>query len=51
MKQAGLLSSYSIQLTNLYEQQLKKIAKVVAGLHEDLQYDYERQLQLLVVSS
>jgi len=50
MKQAGLLSSYSIQLTNLYEQQLKKINKVVAGLHEDLQYDYERQLQLLAVS-
>lgn len=47
MKLAGLLSSYSIQLTNLYEQQLKKISKVIAGLHEDLQYDYERQVKRL----
>ncbi|MBO9728468.1 MAG: hypothetical protein J7623_07490 [Chitinophaga sp.] len=47
MKQAGLLSSYSIQLNNLYEQQLKKIAKVIAAQHEDLQYDYQRQLDRL----
>lgn len=47
MKQSGLLSSYSIQLHNLFEQQLKKIKKVVAAQHEDLQYDYERQLRQL----
>lgn len=47
MKQAGLLSSYSIQLNNLYEQQLKKIGKVIAAQHEDLQYDYQRQLDRL----
>lgn len=47
MKLAGLLSSYSVQLTNLYEQQLKKIGKVIAGQHEDLQYDYQQQLKRL----
>ncbi len=47
MKLSGLLSSYSIQLNNLYEQQVKKITKIVATLHEDLQYDYLRQLERL----
>lgn len=32
-------------LTNLYQFQLKKIAKVIATLHEDLQYDYLKQLK------
>ncbi|PSL42881.1 hypothetical protein CLV51_11098 [Chitinophaga niastensis] len=48
MKDAGLLSTYSIQLHNLYEQQLKKITKVIAVQHEDLQYDYQRQLDRLL---
>jgi hypothetical protein len=47
MKLSGLLSYYSIQIHNLYEQQLKKIAKVIAGEHEDLQYDYQQQLKEL----
>jgi hypothetical protein len=48
MKAAGLLSSCSVQLTNLYEQQLKKIAKVIVAQHEDLQYDYQKQLENLL---
>jgi hypothetical protein len=32
-------------LNNLYRQQLKKIRSVIASLHEDLQYDYIRNLQ------
>jgi hypothetical protein len=47
MKLAGLLASYSVQLNNLYEQQVKKITKIVSSLHEDLQYDYLRQLKRL----
>lgn len=47
MKLSGLLSYYSIQINNLYEQQLKKIGKVIAGEHEDLQYDYQQQLKEL----
>jgi hypothetical protein len=31
-------------LVNLYNQQLKKVRSVIAGLHEDLQYDYLKQL-------
>ena len=32
-------------LLNLYRQQLKKIRAVIATLHEDLQYDFLRNLQ------
>ncbi|MDP9230084.1 MAG: hypothetical protein M3O67_05360 [Bacteroidota bacterium] len=34
-------------LANLYENQLKKIKLVVEGLHEDLQYDYLKEVDLL----
>lgn len=34
-------------LKNLYQFQLKKIARVIAILHEDLQYDYIKQLKHL----
>ncbi|TDW96301.1 hypothetical protein [Dinghuibacter silviterrae] len=37
----------STQMVNLFAQQLKKIRKALEGLHEDLQYDYERQLRIL----
>lgn len=37
----------STQMVNLYEQQVKKIRKAVEGLHEDLQYDYLKQLDAL----
>ncbi len=34
-------------LLNIYNNQLKKITKTVAGLHEDLQYDYLREINKL----
>jgi hypothetical protein len=34
----------STQMTNLFEQQLKKIRKAVLALHDDLRYDYLKQL-------
>jgi hypothetical protein len=34
-------------LTNIYNSQLKKITKTVATLHEDLQYDYLREINKL----
>ena len=37
----------STQMINLYAQQIKKINKAVEGLHEDLQYDYLKQLAAL----
>jgi|ERR1043165_873556 hypothetical protein len=45
LKQSGIAIDKSTALTNLYQGQLKKIAKVVQGLHEDLQYDYMRALE------
>lgn len=37
----------SAVLTNLYNNQLKKIEATIATLHEDLQHDYEKQLSRL----
>ena len=34
-------------LKNLYQQQLKNIATAIAGLHEDLQYDFQQELNQL----
>lgn len=38
---------YNTALTNIYEMQLKKVRLTIAKLHEDLQYDYERELERL----
>lgn len=35
-------------ISNLYDGQLKKIHTVLATLHEDLQYDYSRQVESLI---
>jgi len=37
----------STALTNLYKGQLKKIEAAIKTMHEDLQYDYRRQLNRL----
>ena len=34
-------------LNNIYEAQLKKIEGAIKGMHEDLQYDYRKQVQEL----
>jgi hypothetical protein len=47
IKQARIPINRSTSLTNLYEGQLKKIRKELTGLHEDLQYDYIKELVLL----
>jgi hypothetical protein len=46
-KQSGLPMDKAPVLINLYQQQLKKIAAAIATLHEDLQYDYQRELEAL----
>jgi len=38
-------------LFNLYQSQLKKIKSAIAGFHEDLRYDYEKELKLLESTS
>lgn len=37
----------SVQLQNSYKRQLTLIRKIVTTLHEDLQYDYEQEIQEL----
>jgi len=45
-------SSFSLKrnviLNNIYQNQLKKINKTVATLHEDLQYDYLKEIEKLL---
>jgi len=47
LKDSGIRYMDSPVLVNLYNGQLKKVKGVIAGLHEDLQYDYLRQLAYL----
>lgn len=39
----------STALVNLYKAQLKKINAAIATMHEDLQYDYQRELERLKI--
>lgn len=47
LKTSGLLKSTGTAMQNLYLQQLKKISAVVEQLHEDLQHDYKKEINLL----
>ena len=47
LKNSGIPFQKSNALLNLYKQQLKKIEKAVEGLHEDLQYEYQKELSKL----
>jgi hypothetical protein len=37
----------NVSLTNIYERQVMLIKKIISGLHEDLQFDYETELKEL----
>ena len=47
LKQSGIPIYKTTALTNLYEAQIKKIKKALPSLHEDLQYDYMREMEEL----
>lgn len=47
MRRSGIRMDNSVQLSNLYLQQLRKIEKAIEAQHEDLQYDYRKQLDAL----
>lgn len=47
LKLSGIPYKKSTALNNLYLQQLKKIAKALAAMHDDLQYDYQKKLTTL----
>jgi len=45
LKSSGIAINTSTALMNLYDAQLKKINKVIETMHEDLQYDYRKELE------
>jgi len=47
LKATGLPLHKSPVLTNLFQNQVKKINKVLDSLHEDLQYDYRKEVNRL----
>lgn len=47
MQATGIKISYNAIIENLYNRQLTKIKKAVATLHEDLQFDYEHEIEIL----
>jgi len=47
IKSTGINMQSTVVLHNLYLAQMKRIHKAVSKLHEDLQYDYEREIALL----
>ncbi|HEY6504262.1 MAG TPA: hypothetical protein VIZ28_09835 [Chitinophagaceae bacterium] len=48
LKESGIPIDRNPVINNLYLSQLKKISSVLATLHEDLQYDYQREMKELM---
>ena len=48
LKQSGIPFTKSTALNNLYQSQLKKAEKAIDTMHEDLQYDYRKELIKLI---
>lgn len=47
LKESGIPIRQNAVISNLYDSQLKKIDTVLGTLHEDLQYDYRKELSEL----
>ncbi|MEY3416781.1 MAG: hypothetical protein RL060_892 [Bacteroidota bacterium] len=47
LKHSGIDYRATLAIAAIYQQQLKKIKKEIAKLHEDLQFDYEQELEAL----
>ncbi len=47
LREHGFLEHRHSVLDNLYQMQLKKAIKLIDGLHEDLQFDYESRIESL----
>jgi hypothetical protein len=47
LKDSGIRYDTSTVLMNLFQAQLKKINTAIAGFHEDLQYDYLKEIKKL----
>lgn len=47
LKASGIPVDTNPVISNIYHNQLKKISRSIASMHEDLQYDYMKELKLL----
>ena len=47
LKNSGLPIQKNPVIKNMYQNQLKKTAKAIATMHEDLQYEYVKELEQL----
>jgi len=47
IKNAGMPLTKSVALNNIYLNQIKRIHKAMEKLHEDLQYDYKKEIEEL----
>ena len=47
MKASGIKYQRVTSMNNLYQNQVMKIKKAVATLHEDLQFDYQKEIEKL----
>ena len=47
LKNSGLPIQKNPVIKNMYQNQLKKTAKAIASMHEDLQYEYVKELEQL----
>ena len=47
LKDSGIPFETNLVIRNMYQNQLKKVAKSLATLHEDLQYEYKKELENL----
>ncbi|WP_075351270.1 hypothetical protein [Algoriphagus marinus] len=45
LKENGFLDHRHAVLDNIYQMQVKKAVKLIDGLHEDLQFDYEGRIE------
>ena len=48
LKTSGIPISSSTALSNLYQAQIQEIRNALTTMHEDLQYDYEQELQCII---
>ena len=47
LKNSAIPIEKNLVIKNMYHNQLKKISKAIAGMHEDLQYEYVKELDQL----
>jgi hypothetical protein len=47
LKASGFRIHHYLDISKLYDRQLEKIRKAISSLHEDLQYDYLREMEEL----